>query len=101
MKKGTLIGYRGVDLDITERRSAQENLERTDRTLNEAIRQANRMALEAELSSDAKSEFFANMSHEIRTIMNGNIGMTTLALDTDLTNEQREYLNMVRSSPTP
>ena len=78
--------------------NANLELENANYQLKRAIGQANCMAIESELASKSKSEFLANMSHEIRTPMNGIIGITELALTTELSAEQRGYLETVKSS---
>jgi two-component system sensor histidine kinase/response regulator len=83
-KSGQVTGLAGVGRDITERQKVEREMQRAKEA--------------AETASRAKSEFLANMSHEIRTPLNGVMGMTDLALDTQLTAEQRDYLETVKTS---
>ncbi|MFO0877351.1 MAG: PAS domain S-box protein [Gemmataceae bacterium] len=83
-EEGAIVGLVGISHDITGRRTMEAELRRAVEV--------------AELASKAKSEFLARMSHEIRTPMGAVIGMTELALETNLTAEQRECLQMVLNS---
>ena len=66
--------------------------------LKSKMRELEQARAAAEQANQAKSEFLTNISHELRTPMNGVLGMTALTLETDLTEEQRDYLEMSQSS---
>jgi len=84
VEDGRAVALRGLMIDITDRKAAEQELE--------AARQA------ADAANRAKSQFLANMSHEIRTPMNGVMGMASLLLETDLSADQRDYAATIQSS---
>ena len=83
-KEGVLLGVSGIATDITEK--------------VEANRQHTQAVKKAETAQQIQEQFLANMSHEVRTPMNGISGMTRLLLDTELTEEQKNFTNMISRS---
>ena len=88
---GMVIGIGGINTDVTKLHDREEKLE-------EAKARAELIAEEAQVANRAKSEFLASMSHEIRTPLNGVLGMAGLLLDSRLDNEQRNFVQTIRSS---
>ena len=82
--QGDCVALYGINRDITAQRQLQEDLDKA--------------RVMVEQSARAKTDFLANMSHEIRTPMNGILGMIELGLDTELTEQQREYMNLCKNS---
>ena len=97
-ENGEVTGGVGIVEDITERKRAEEELKNTNEQLEEAIARSNEMAVQAEIANMAKSQFLANMSHEIRTPMNAVLGFADMILDSDLDEDQADYVSTIKRS---
>jgi signal transduction histidine kinase len=88
----------GTNWDITVQKGIADKLRTSNHQLEEATARSHDLAIQANAASVAKSSFLANMSHEMRTPMNGILGMSQLLLDTELSAEQREFVEIVQTS---
>ncbi len=90
--------YTSAQNELAERKRAEDALAAANIELEQALLNANELALAAQAASRAKSEFLANMSHEIRTPLSAVLGFTELAHGTQLTGEQRQYVGRIQQS---
>ncbi|MEE9347110.1 MAG: response regulator [Robiginitomaculum sp.] len=92
-----LINQRYIDIDLAQTR-LERSITVTSDEFGQLYSEAKQGKKDADDANFSKSLFLANMSHEIRTPLNGVLGFTSLLLSTKLTEEQREYLNIVETS---
>jgi two-component system sensor histidine kinase/response regulator len=108
-QSGRVIRMVGINIDITERKQAEQQIKQLNIELEQRVRERTaqlesavadlaRARDDAEAATRTKSEFLANMSHEIRTPMNAIMGLTGLTLRTELTGKQRAYLGHVKTA---